>query len=63
MAFKCKYHRDGTVTHWDVYRQQQRRLPASKICDATLATLSESERARIAKIASETDPFDDMLTD
>ena len=41
------YHRDGTVSLWDVYEQQWRRLPAVDISDRTMATLSLAERRRI----------------
>lgn len=46
------YHRDGTVSHWDVYLQQWRRLPASSISDEVLASMTDSERARIDRVAS-----------
>ena len=59
MSTKTKFHRDGTVTYWDVYRQQWVRRSASDILDdpvwgdMILATLPESERARIARIAAD----------
>ena len=50
--YKTKFHRDGTVTIWNVYAQAWQRHQADLIADSVLATLSDSERARIAKIAS-----------
>jgi len=46
-AFATKYHRDGTVTVWDVYRQAWTRTAAPS--DRVLASLTEAERARIAR--------------
>ena len=51
MEARTKYHRDGSVTFWDVYDQSWCRLPASHISARTLATLNDSERARIARMA------------
>ena len=45
------YHRDGTVSYWSVQDQQWRRLPAGEIPDEDLASMSDRERARIARIA------------
>lgn len=50
---KTRYHRDGTVTLWDIYRQQWRRLPADAISAEVLATLSDAERRRIARMKGE----------
>ena len=47
---RTRYHRDGTVTLWDIYRQQWRRLPADAISAEMLATLSDAERIRIARM-------------
>ena len=46
-----RYHRDGTVTYWSVYEQQWRRAEASVISAETLATMTASERDRIARHA------------
>jgi hypothetical protein len=51
-SYKTKYHRDGTVTIWNVYAQAWQRRQADMIADSVLATLNDSERARIAKIAA-----------
>lgn len=51
-AFATKFHRDGTVTIWNVYEQGWVRLAAGKISDRLLATLSEAERKRIARMAA-----------
>ena len=41
------YHRDHTVTVWDIYSQSfARRL--ARVPDRILATMSDAERARIA---------------
>jgi Fe-S cluster biosynthesis and repair protein YggX len=50
--YKTKYHRDGTVTIWNVFSQAWQRHQADLIADSVLATLNDSERARIAKIAA-----------
>ena len=58
--YRTRYHRDGTVTVWDVYLQQwTRRSAASLVAEAQapapnaiLPTLSETERARIGRIAA-----------
>ena len=46
------YHRDGTVSYWDVYRQTWDRWPAAAIDDDVLATMTDTERKRIARMAS-----------
>jgi hypothetical protein len=45
------YHRDGTVTLWDVYCQRWRRLPAANVTDQILATLSDRDRQLIKRMA------------
>ena len=47
------YHRDGTVTIWNVYTQTWQRLRATTAYDddALMASLSASERARIGRMA------------
>lgn len=50
-TYRTRYHRDGSVTYWDVYAQQWSRQPAERISDAVLASLSETERRRIARMA------------
>jgi len=46
-----KISKDGKVTFWSVYEQQWKTVYASLIMDRDLATLTESERNRIAKAA------------
>ncbi len=46
------YHRDGTVTYWDVYTQTWRRTAADRISDRVLASMDEAERNRIARMAA-----------
>jgi len=50
--FKTTYHRDGSVTLWNVFEQRWVRVRASRTPDEILATLSPEERKRIAKIAA-----------
>ena len=46
-AYGTTYHRDGTITYWDVFRQQWRR--GAEISDRTLATMSPKDRERIQR--------------
>lgn len=46
------YHRDGTVSYWNVYLQQWKRQAARRISDEVLSTLPAKERARIAKMTT-----------
>lgn len=52
MTPRNTYHRDGTVTYWDVYAQTWRRTPATAIRARILASMSERERTRIARLAA-----------
>ena len=45
--FSTKYHRDGTVTVWDVYAQQWTRTAAPS--DEVLASLGAKERERVRR--------------
>lgn len=45
------YHRDRTVTVWDVYQQQWRRLDATNALRQLGPTLTAAERARMAAMA------------
>ncbi len=45
------YHRDGSVSFWNVMTQQWERKSATHIPDAVLSTMSQTERERIAKTA------------
>jgi hypothetical protein len=51
-SYKTTFHRDNTVTFWNVYTQQWERRAASRIADEVLASLPQSERARIARMAA-----------
>ena len=51
--YKSTYHRDGTVTLWDCYRQRWTRPAAGEVSDQVLATLSAVERKRIARMAAQ----------
>ena len=46
-ADRITYHRDGTVTVWDVYTQTWRRT--GRPSDALLASISEPQRARVIR--------------
>ena len=50
--YRTIYHRDGTVTVWDVYQQRWTRLPASQVRDEVLASLPARERDRIMRMAA-----------
>ena len=50
-SYKTTYHRDGTVTVWNVYTQQWERIAADQVSDQILASLNETERRRIGKMA------------
>lgn len=58
MTTKTKFHRDGTVTVWNIYTQQWERRDAASIVrepargNMILPTLSDSERARITRMVS-----------
>lgn len=45
------YHRDGSVSYWDIMTQQWERRQATHIPDTVLSTMSQTERGRIAKMA------------
>jgi ribosomal protein L37AE/L43A len=48
-AYRTRYHRDGTVTVWNVVQQQWLRVQALEVPDAVCATLSREERDRIER--------------
>jgi hypothetical protein len=48
---KTTFHRDRSVTIWNVYTQQWVRLFAREVPNAILATLPSAERTRICKLA------------
>jgi len=50
--YKTTYHRNGTVTVWNIFKQGWERLAARDVCPEILATLTQSERDRIAKMAA-----------
>lgn len=47
LGLRNVYHRDHTVTVWDIFSQSRVRL--SRVPDHILATLSDAERARVAR--------------
>ena len=51
--FKSTFHRDGSVTVWNVYRQGWQRAAAESISDSVLASLSGQERARVQRLRKE----------
>ena len=44
-------HIDGTVSHWDVYLQQWRRVSADAISNRVLASLPGADREAIQRAA------------
>ena len=60
MTYSTKFHRDGTVTLWNVYSQQWERHEATMLVEQCkrpfgnllLPTLNAKERARIERIAA-----------
>lgn len=50
--YKSKFHRDGTVTFWNVYEQRWNRQVAKRISADNLSSMSESDRKRVLKMAS-----------
>lgn len=50
--YKTTYHKDGTVSYWDVFSQSWERSDAAEISDRILASMSQPERDRIAKMAT-----------
>jgi hypothetical protein len=49
--YTTTYHKDQTVTIWNVYTQTWQRLRAKNVSDTLLATLTGTERARIRAMA------------
>jgi len=48
-----KFHRNGTITYWSVYRQQWiSKVEPTDVPDAELAQINQRERARIIKAQS-----------
>ena len=47
------YHRDGTVSYWDVFLQQWARRPAQEVTDAVQASQDDVFRRRVANMAAQ----------
>lgn len=47
VGMRTVYHRDHTVTVWDIFAQSRVRL--ARVPDHILATLSDDDRKRIAR--------------
>ena len=47
------YHRDGTVSYWDVYLQQWARRPAQEVTEAVQASHDDVFRRRVANMAAQ----------
>jgi len=43
----CTFHHDGTVSYWDIYKQQWDRMNAGSIRSSVLSSLNDNERVRI----------------
>ena len=55
-GYQSTYHRDGTVSFWNVNRQQWQRRDAEAIPSSVLSTLDNTERTRIARMAARQNP-------
>ncbi len=49
--YRTTFHRDGSVSFWNVYQQQWVREQASQVSDQDLASMSNSDRERVVKMA------------
>ena len=47
------YHRDGTVSYWNVYESWWERRPAQEIGDEVQAAHDEEFRLRVARMAEQ----------
>ncbi len=47
------YHRDGTVSYWDVYLQQWARRPAQDVTEAVQASQDDVFRRRVANMTAQ----------
>lgn len=50
-SYKTTYHRDGTITYWDVYEQVWHRASSADISDRIMASFSHEEREKIERHA------------
>lgn len=57
--YQNTYHRDGTVTYWNVYTQTWCRDDAGEIHDDILASMNDRERTRILRMAGK-DPVENV---
>lgn len=44
---KTTFHRDGTVSYWDVFLQGWQRIPVGAVSDKVLSSLPPDERERL----------------
>ncbi len=49
--YMTTFHRDGSVSYWNVYQQQWVREQASEVSDQDLASMSSGDRERVVKMA------------
>jgi len=47
------YHRDGTVSYWNVYEGRWDRRPAQEIADEVQASHDEGFRLRVARMVEQ----------
>jgi hypothetical protein len=52
--FRTTFHRDGTITFWNVYQQRWQRQRASSMSDQDLASMSQKDRARTLRMGAMT---------
>jgi len=51
--YRTTFHRDGTITFWDIFQQTWRRLAAADISDHILASMPARERKRIDRMVKQ----------
>jgi hypothetical protein len=50
-GYRSTFHRDGTVSYWNVHARQWERRPAASISDRVLASMDSVERDRVLRAA------------
>ena len=62
MTIKTKYHRDGSITYWSIFRQEWVVCSCMELLpDEELASMNEGERVRVIKHLSHA--LDDSTAD
>jgi len=50
---KCTFHRDGTISYWDIYCQKWARIEIMSVESSIMASLTAAERRRVRKTQKE----------